>query len=196
MNSTLKACLIFATGVAIGSGVTYVVVKKNVQSDADKQIEEMREYVDSKLRPYKIAEKMNQKAEEAEKKALEAVHPEREKEDYTDYTTITQRFIFDNDGSVSEVDRAEKESPKDEIAGPRIISEDEFVDVLPHYEKTTLLYYPDSGRLLDELTDQDEFVEIVGQANLDALVESGEEVMYIRNDKVSVDYEVQIMSDD
>lgn len=194
MNNTFKGCLIFASGLAIGSCVTYFVVKNRIQADADKQVEEMRKYVDSKLRPYKIAEKMNQKQEEAEKEALAKIHSDRVEEDYTDYTTITQRFVFDSDGRVNEM--AEKESPKDDISGPRIISEDEFVDVLPHYGKVTLLYYPETGRLLDELTDQDEFAEVVGQANLDALVESGEEIMYIRNDKTSIDYEVQIMSDD
>lgn len=196
MNNTLKDCLIFAAGVAIGSGVTYILTKKKIQSDTDKQIEEMRKYVDSKLRPYKIAEKMNQQQEKAEKEALEAIHKEREEEDYTDYTTISQRFIFDSEGRINETERAEKEAPKDEIAGPRIISEDEFVDVLPYYNKVTLLYFPETGRLIDEMTDQDEFVEIVGQDNLDALVESGEEIMYIRNDRVSIDYEVQLMNDE
>ena len=134
--------------------------------------------------------------EEAEKKALADIHSERDEEDYTDYTTITQRFIFDSNGRVNEEERAEKESPKDDISGPRIISEDEFVDVIPHYDKVTLLYYPETGRLLDELADKDEFTEVVGQANLDALVESEEEIMYIRNDKTGIDYEVQLMSDD
>lgn len=198
-NKYVIGTLIFASGAAAGAGITYYLVKDKAQKDADKQIEEMRQYVEKKLRPFKTAEKMNEKAKEAEEKALGNDTQADFGPDYVDYTKIAREYDTRSDEEGDEIDiydeeealKASEQSPKDENSGPRIITIDEFTDISPYYDKVMLRLDTNSFRLFDELTDQEENFDLLGDINVDEFVRSDEDVMYIRNDKLGVDYEVE-----
>lgn len=192
MNKYLVGGLIFVAGAAVGSVVTHFVEKKKLQEDCDRQIEDMREYMDEKLRPYKVAEKMDKKAEEFEEKEAADIIAEKVPE-YTNYVQFSDSEEVERDILAK---KAAQEHPKDDSEGPYIITEDQFTDPIPYYDKITLNYYPDQNELIDDMADSSEDLEVIGRENLDILAESGEEVMYVRNDRISVDYEVVLVRDE
>lgn len=183
MNNTVKSVLIFALGASMGSGVTYFVVRKRAQKDADKQIAEFRAYYDEKTRPYRVAEQMNEAAEKVEETKIVEIYggtePDKD-ENYTVYTDYAAK-------------KAENEHPRDEIPGPRVISEDEFCDAIPYYAKVSLWYDKDSGRLIDQMTEQEEQIDTIGQDILDGMIRDNQNVIYVRNDSISIDYEVEMI---
>ena len=192
MNKYLIGGLIFVAGVATGSVVTHFAEKKRMQDDADRQIEDMRKYVEDKLRPYKTAEKMDKKAEEFEEKEAADIIAEKVPE-FTNYVQFSDSEEVESDILAK---KAAQEHPKDDSKEPYIITEDQFTDPIPYYDKITLNYYPDQNELIDDMADSSEDLEVVGRENLDILAESGEEVMYVRNDRISVDYEVVLVRDE
>ena len=192
MNKYLIGSVIFVAGFAVGSVVTYYTEKDKFQKDADKQIEEMRKYVDDKLRPYKIVEEMNKKAEEAEEKTATDIIAENVPE-YTNYVQFSDSEDIERDILAK---KAAQEHPTDDSDKPYIITEDQFTDPIPYYDKITLNYYPVQNELVDEMASSSEDLNVVGRENLDILAESGEEIMYVRNDKISVDYEVVLVREE
>lgn len=192
MNKYLIGGLIFVAGVATGSVVTHFAEKKRMQDDADRQIEDMRKYVEDKLRPYKVAEKMDKKAEEFEERTAADIIAEKVPE-FTNYVQFSDSEEVERDILAK---KAAQEHPKDDSKEPYIITEDQFTDPIPHYDKITLNYYPDQNELIDDMADSSEDLEVVGRENLDILAESGEEVMYVRNDRISIDYEVVLIRDE
>lgn len=188
MNKYLVGTIIFAAGVVVGSTVTYFAKKDRLQKDADKQIDEMRKYVDNKLRHYEIVEKMNRKVEEAEKK-VEDISTEKAPE-FVNYVWFSDSEKIEHD--ILEK-KASEEHPTDDSVDPYIITEDQFTDPVPYYDKITLSYYPEQNELIDDMSNSSEDLEVVGRTNLDILAESGEETMYVRNDRIGIDYEVVLV---
>lgn len=182
MNNTIKGIIIFAAGSAIGSAVTYFVLKNKIQKKADAQIAEFRSYYDSKTRPYRIADKMNDAAEKMEEKHLSEMYNTVDPENGDNYTNYTEFAV-----------KAEKEHPEEEIPGPRIISEEEFCDPIPYYAKITLWYDKDSDRLVDQMSDQEEPIETIGRDIIDTMVKYDSPTTYVRNDSISIDYEIDMI---
>lgn len=189
-NLYIKASLIFIGGIACGSVATYAILKTKIQKKADEEVEEMRKYVADKLRPYGIAEKMSEKADE---QAVSDIFEASENGSYVDYVQFYNPETDEIDQEVIDISVEEAEnSPKRELRDkPYIITEDEFTDVLPYYDKVTLAYYPDGGFLMDELHDQSEEIGVVGEENLDIFRESDDTIIYVRNDRLSIDYEIE-----
>lgn len=183
MTNTVKSVLIFAAGVSVGSCVTYFVVRNRAQKDADKQIAEFRAYFDEKTRPYRVADKMNEAAEKVEEAKMAEIYggtePDKD-ENYVVYTDYAAK-------------KAENEHPRDEIPGPRVISEEEFSDVIPYYAKVSLWYDKDSDRLIDQMTEQEEQIDTIGRDILDGMIRDNQNIIYVRNDSISIDYEVEMI---
>jgi hypothetical protein len=81
---------------------------------------------------------------------------------------------------------------QDAVHDPRVISVNEYFNDMPRYEKVTVTWYEGDS----VLTDQDdavveEFVVAIGEGNLLFGHDSGDpNVVYVRNDRLSTDYEV------
>lgn len=114
---------------------------------------------------------------------------------------------YDDDIS-KEAEMAEAEHPSEGIqtaSGPYIIDLETFTrqhdDSGRYYDKMTLTYYHYQDVIVDEMSDDviDGFVEYLGRDNLDYLMEHRDDVdnvVYIRNEKLGIDYEVTISDDD
>lgn len=181
MNNTAKGIIIFVAGCAAGSAVTYFTLKNRIQKKADEQIAEFRSYYESKTKKYRIADKMNAAAEKMEDEKMSEMYDKISEygEDYVNYTEYAAK--------------AEKEHPREEIPGPRIISEDEFCDPMPYYAKVTLWYDKDSDRLVDQMSEEEVPVDTIGRDIIDAMVRDDSPTMYVRNDSISIDYEVDMI---
>jgi len=77
---------------------------------------------------------------------------------------------------------------------PYAISLEEFSEEMDHFEKSTIYYYDEDDTLADE---QEEMIQdvlaIIGPAVLDHLQQELSDVVYVRNEKMQIDYEIIVL---
>jgi hypothetical protein len=110
-----------------------------------------------------------------------------------------------------EIDHAEREHPldddeeeyrkyeemsfksKESIMKPHVITLEEFAEEMDNYDKLTIYYYEDDDTLADE-DEQiiEDIANIIGDEALSRFGDGSDdpEVVYVRNDKLEIDYEV------
>ena len=91
-----------------------------------------------------------------------------------------------------EEDEDDEGYPKESVADrPYTISGEEFVNGNKFYDKTTLNYY-DDGILEDEITEEiiEDIDAAIGMDSLTKFGEYEEDVVFVRNERLSTDYEV------
>ena len=72
---------------------------------------------------------------------------------------------------------------------PYVISPDEFGE-LDDYDTASLLYFADGVVADMEMNPVDDIDEIIGEASLDHFGEYEDDSVYVRNDRLRIDYEV------
>lgn len=174
MNSTLSNILIFTAGAAIGSVVTWKLLKTKYEQLADEEIESVKEVYAKK---------------EAERKAeAEPTEPddsivtiENEKPDIYEYANKYRVIVYENDyitteGGVMEMDK------------PFVISPYEFGE--SDYDTVSLSYYAD-GVLTDDMDNPIEDVEgMVGSESFTHFGEFEDDSVFVRNHNHKTDYEI------
>lgn len=101
---------------------------------------------------------------------------------------LLHKNIFDDHGASDEddLDRSSRSSDK-----PYIISNEEFEDAELEYTQNTLTYYQGDAVLTDEHDQPVPINTVIHESNLQFGNASGDKnVVYIRNDKLEVDFEV------
>ena len=173
MKGTLSNVLIFAVGAAIGSAVTYRLVKGKYERIADDEIESMREH---------FARKAEREAKIEEPDEVDDMPDETE----TEYESVAKKYMSDSEPVFLNKNKGEKRMNK-----PCIITPDEFGEDAD-YDTASLTYYAD-GVLADEM---DEIIEnadeIVGE---DFAVHFGDydgddDSVFVRNDDRRCYYEI------
>ena len=171
---SFKDLLIFASGAAIGSVVTWKLVKAKYEQIANEEIKEIREYY------YGLSD-TNRFSDSDED--LDEEFNEDDKQDYND--------ILDSNGYRNYSNKKEKE--EEDVDKPYVISPEEFDDH-EDYETVSLTYYSD-GVLTDERDNVIEDVEgTVGEDSLTHFGEYEDDSVFVRNDDLKIDYE--ILADD
>lgn len=180
----MKNLFMFVAGAAIGSAVTYFLVKDKFEKIAQEEIDSVKEVFGRKVK--KEAEK------EAEKEIQEI------RKEYNQYNSLTTNYAsFSNKtDDEAEEELEEKYENQDIIVEratdmdrPYIIPPEEF-GICDGYELITLTHYSD-GVLAD---DCDELVEdidfVVGEDYAEHFGEYEEDAIYVRNDRLKADYEI------
>lgn len=167
--------LIFVAGAAIGSAATWYYTKDKYARIAQEEIDSVKEKFSS-MKKKENPEKP--KAEEPEESMSVADYAKQlSKKGYTMY---------------SNADILDEEEEKVEVTEiPFVIPPEEFGNLETEgYSKICLTYYSD-GVLTDE---DDEIVEDVdawvGKDSLDHFGEYDDDVVYVRNHRLKVDYEI------
>lgn len=177
MNSILSKTIIFAVGAAIGSAVTYKLVKDKYERIAQEEIAEMREYYRKKHEPM---EEEFVEPEESIVKITEA--------DKRDYASIVSRYANDI-SEITEKGGVEAMEDEDDDDKPFVIPPEDFGEI-EDYDTQSLTYYSD-GVLED---DQGNVIEnpsdLVGDDIGDHFGEFEEDAVHVRNDKYHTYYEV------
>lgn len=174
MKNILSKIFIFATGAAVGSLVTYRLVKSRCEQQADEVIKEMKEYYIHKYDgPQQAEPSMGDTETPAEEVAEPTIEDYREtlvEAGYTNYSKIRKE----------EVEKVEK---------PYVIMPEEFGEI-DGYETISLTLYAD-GVLTDDFDDPIEDVEhTVGKDSLDHFGEYEDDSVFVRNDRLRCDYEI------
>ena len=181
MNSTLSKVVIFAVGAAVGSAVTWKLVKTKYERIANEEIAEMREYVRNK-----------QDNKEVEVKPLESkpfgAEPsivDIEEVDKSEYVKLAQTYL---NGIQETMEKGGEEQMKDDDA-PYVITPEEFAQN-DDYDIVSLVCYAD--KVLED--DNGDIVQNVNdlfdEDYLDHFGEFDEDSVYVRNDVLKIDYEI------
>lgn len=177
----------FAIGVATGVAATWQYFKKKYEAKADEDIASAKEGL---KRLY------NQKLEADDKKNINPADdfpkPNRKPEHFNEKPNINDYAkVLGNTGytDYSKNEPEKKEEEKETYKPPYVISPDEF-GMDDDYQRISLMYYAD--HILAD--DDDELVEdIEATVGIESLTHFGEyddDCVYVRNERLMVDYEI------
>lgn len=173
MRDKLVKILIFGVGAAIGSVVTWKLVKTKYERIADEEIESVKRVYGYK----KIAD--------AHDETTNSVNniPETDtkvNQDVVDYSKLTVNLGYANDAKEGGTDMRKK---------PYVIEPGEFGEA-DGYDVVSLTFYAD-GVLTDDFDNEIEDVEgLVGKDSLNHFGEYEEDSVFVRNDLYKTDFEI------
>lgn len=185
--------LMFAAGAAIGSAVTWKVVKAKYEKIAQEEIDSVKEAFSDRLAnlqeqidDYSTVDEAEEWADRARKidwKALEDLEEEgdednSEPDDYlNDYARLVNDYTSKEGGA------------EDMAKEPYVISPYDFGE-LDGYSQVELTYYAD-GTLEDDeyniVTDAD---EIIGKDSLCTFGEYEDDAVFVRNERLRADFQI------
>lgn len=175
MKGTLSKLLIFAVGAAIGSAVTWKLVKTKYERIAQEEIDSVKEVFS---RRSKDIEEPEEKVETKEEKAPANDFREIEVGDYKE--TLTQSNY---------VQYSEIKEEAFNMYKPQVIEPTEFGEC-DGYDTISLNYYAD-GVLTDDFDNPIEDVErMVGVESLTHFGEYEDDSVFVRNDVLKADFEI------
>lgn len=191
MKNGLRYIFMFAVGAAIGSAVTWKLVKTKYEKIAQEEIDSVKEVFSKKEVP--IEKDNDGPSEEEDFDAyLRHKHPEIAFEedglpsmDY--YKELVKKYDKNKDKEVDKVSMYSEIPP--DVVIPEVIPPDEFGDD-PDYDTISLTYYAD-GILTDDMDCIIENVDdVVGIESLDCFGEWEDDCVYVRNDNYKSYYEI------
>lgn len=177
----VKDVLIFAAGAAIGSAVTYKLIKTKYEQIAREEIESVKE-VFSRRSEESDEEDEDEDDEfdydfEPDPEELKAMNDKVSDLGYTSYSKKKNKKSKRNDDD------------EDCDIVPYVISPDDFGDT--GYETVSLTYYADNVLAYDY---DEEVVEdadlLIGSYSLDRIGEYEDDIIHVRNDVNQTDYEI------
>ena len=183
MNSVIKDLFLITAGAAIGSAVTFKLMRDKYEQIVQEEIDSVKEVFSKKKdESDDIDEVVDEETDvKAEVKVdLDDYVKELEKREYTNYSQAAEK-----------TNPLEKECKKEErnVEKPYVISPEEFGE-FDDYEQISLTYYAD--HILAD--DMDELVEnldeVVGFDSLNHFGEYEDDTVFVRNDRLRCDYEI------
>lgn len=187
--------LVFAAGAAIGSAVTWKVVKTKYERIAQEEIESVKEaYADlianlqEQVDDYSTmdeAEERNDRASKIDWTEYEDLDEEEEDEyepnddDLNEYARLTERY------------NNEKGGAEDMAKGPYVISPYDFGEK-DGYSQVELTYYAD-GTIEDEdynIVNNAEVDELIGRDSLYTFGEYEDDAVFVRNERLRADFQI------
>lgn len=182
----LNKVVIFTVGAAIGSAVTWKLVKTKYEQIAQEEIDSVKEVFSRREESkydegLKDALQLNKEIDAATKRAIDTEGSEKkEMADILDnqrYTNYSNNRSKEETGMEMEFDK------------PYVIPPDEFGDI-DDYNTVSLTYYAD-GIVTDEMDEPiDDVDDIIGEESLDHFGEYEEDSVFVRNDALRTDYEI------
>ena len=177
----MKNFLIFVSGVAVGSVVTWKLLKTRYEQLAQEEIDSVKEKFSNKCRKIDDAnsddEPDSDECEDDETSDIDEYKTRLEESGYVNYSEPFERKVGDvkMDGDVADK--------------PYVISPDDFGTDLD-YDQIELTYYSD-GVLVDENNEPVEDVEnVVGADSLDSFGEYEDDSVYVRNDRLKSEFAI------
>lgn len=211
MNKTLISAIMFTTGAAIGSLVTWKVVETKysriAQEEIDSVKEEYKRVMDlqrKEVELYRKASSASQNGsaeEEADDDERDSTHDEQEQIEYhkligkyhgTGNADDKEYYIAGVD-EPEEVDYGKEGEEGSEdlvqfVNGPYVISPEEFGDE-PGFNSQPLDYFAD-GVLADGWGIELDIDETIGEDAVNHFGEYVDDIVYVRNERTEIDYEV------
>lgn len=165
-NKILIATISATLGAAVGSVVTWKVLKTKYEQIAQEEIESVREVYSKKLNH------VSERVKEA--------HAALTADDKNNYSQITN--LYKGEGGEESVNEHDK---------PRVISPDDFGDN-EDYETVSLTLYSDGVLENDfgEIIEEDDIENTIGKESLNRFGEFEDDAVYVINDALETYYEI------
>ena len=211
MNTKLKLVLAFGAGTLFGGLVIYRKMEDNMNAIIKQESDDLREYYASKneFKPEEFVDEED--FEEETLKEMVNLTKNYQAEANVNYAGYAKKSLqqemeerglssalklADEMGDEHEVDMPERRNIFD-AREPYVISFDS-VGILENYDTQTLTYYPDVDELVDNRDEPVEDVEsLVGAfQNEFGHISDSDETVYIRNEGISMDFEIVRSYDD
>lgn len=180
MNNTLTNVIIFVAGAAVGSAVTYKIVKTKYERILQEEIDDVKAtYANREITLKDIADVASKNGIDMD------VDITPSEEDRSEYESIIEKANYL--GYVTEKLSNDKEEP--DMVKPYVISPGEVGEC--DYPVMSLTYYEGDGVLTDSF---DKIIrnvdEIVGEDFADHFGEYEDDSVFVRNEEQEVDYEI------
>lgn len=185
MNNILSTVLAFSVGAAAGALVTWKLLDKKYRQIA-------REEIDSVKKVYTFRyPKEEQDTNEPESDKKEPVINKAEK---TINDSIKHEYINIANKYSGEQEGGSEQMSFDDKPWRYVIPPNEF-DVYDDYETISLTCYAD-GYVTDDMDELiDNVDDIIGIESLDHFGEYEPDTVFVRNDKLKIDYEILLVND-
>lgn len=204
-----KIIVAFLVGGGIGGVVGWQITKKHYEAEAEAEIQDIKKFYIDKL------DELTSDAEEINPLTIELSEEQKEEvqkawEDEKTYHKLVTPYHQMSKPSLEDI-RAEAEHPEEDdsedlegtgiseiveqakpssLPGPIVISEEEYISDY-RFEKVTITYYKEDQTLADEdETIIDDVEAVVSQKAIDELVAEDLDAVYVRNERLGIDYEV------
>lgn len=196
MNNKVFGVIVFATGAVVGSVATWFAVKTKYEKIAQEEIDSVKVEFDRLVKNRKKEMEVYHKIMDAKKNEEDDNSDEDSSEHeqiMIDYSNLTRKYSSSSDSNdENEENNAEgDERVEDEVPyinGPYVISPDEFND-RTDFSAQPLDYYAD-GVLADGWGVKMDIEETIGEESLNHFGEYDDDVIYVRNERTEIDYEV------
>ena len=180
MNNTLSKIIIFTAGAAIGSVVTWKIVKTKYEHYAREEIESVKALWEE---TYGDKSESDENVEEETEDEFEKAASE--KEEY-------EQLVKDAGYTADQTDITQNQNEEDgSMDTPYVITPEEFGE--NGYDTVSLNYYEGDGVLTDDYDEpftDEEIEELVGADFAEHFGEYEDDSVFVRNDFVKVDYEI------
>lgn len=186
MGDKIKYGLVAILGAAVGSAVTWKILKTKYESIAQEEIDDMREYFEEK---YSNVEDETENEEEEEIVAAENVKVDTNKPSIAEYVSILDNNGYRGNRNYSNPDVEEEEKPMN-ADGITVIDPEDFGEN-EDYDTVVLYYYAGDGLLATE--DDvllDDMEHKVGFEALDTFGRYEDDAVHVRNDNNKTYYEI------
>ena len=201
----LVKAFIFTAGAAIGSVVTWMVIKTKYEQISKEEIESVREEYQRLTKIMRMEIDACRKATAAHTKDEDTVdedknddYPDDDDRDFTEqekeqveYYKITSRYrgSYNENNETNEEGEENGDDEVPYINGPYVITPEDFASSPPGYNCCPLDYYKD-GVLADGWGVPMDIEETIGEEALEHFGEYVDDVVYVRNERLELDYEV------
>lgn len=176
----------FLIGLVIGAGAAYLALKEHFEQIANEEIEDVK-------RVYGNASNDNEdeKPEPEDDQELQDLIAFYKDPSYKESINMTQYDKIKNENTTEDILVKEVHPSDDDSQAIYLIEDTDFLQPGERYDQKTLTYYVDEGILIDEQYNElfDE-MSWLDHGILDAFVESDDDVIYMRNADVMMDFEI------
>lgn len=180
-----KYLLAVVGGIGIGAVGTYFAVNKTLkdkyEKERDEEVSELKNLYLSKCRKQDEIKKLTEEKE----KMMDVINA-------SGYSKVeAETPVVEEEPEDNEESDTDGEAPVEYPDEPYVITPNQFVHEKRYYDKITLLYYEGDGALVSETDDYIEDINsAIGEESLSHFGEWEQDAVYVRNDKLSIDYEV------
>ena len=177
MNDTWNSIVIFAAGAAIGSFVTWRLIKAKYEAIAQEEIDSIKGKYSGREKSDELPRDFDEEAEESDDEV-----------DVREYAAKLAESGYTNYSEIHE-EKGVKEPMKNK---PYVISPDEFGEMDGYkcislsYWANGVLSYEKSGKLVEDVED------MIGVDNLTHFGDYEDDAVHVRNENTKCDYEILI----
>lgn len=187
MNTKLFNVLLFTTGAAVGSLVTWKVLKTRYERIAQEEIDSVKETwarLQGGVEPGATNDVQSTSDEDTDDEEYDP-----EAEEMIGYTRLASRYSgsSENDPDTSAEGGGDEEVPY--INGPCLITPEDFGDGNYDHDCYMLTYYAD-GVLANDWWEEFNVDETIGEDSVNHFGEYVDNVLHVRNERLKADYEV------